>query len=105
MSSRTPPLAITYNETGIAPVTTSGETNQNPNYHGNMYNLNHRHTFGSSYGNNRPNTPRPARPTNTNAPTTLVSKFKGSVKEMNGHVFQCYEESTAKINTTGLLRN
>ena len=86
MSARPPLLDITSGEPGIAPATNAGDANPNPNYLGNRYNPNHRH----SYSNNRPNAPRPARPTNTNAPTTLVSKFKGSVKEMNGHVFQCY---------------
>ena len=89
-------LAITSGEPGIAPETNTGDATtrrENSNYLGNRYNPNHRHSFS----NNRPNAPRPARPTNTNAPTsTLVSKFKGSVKEMNGHVFQCYEGSTAK---------
>ena len=48
-----------------------------------------------SYHPSRP-AARPTRPQSGNTSNVLATKFKGSAKETNGHVFQCYRENSTK---------
>ena len=50
---------------------------------------------GTGRGNYRGRNPRNRNQQNARR-TTTAPAFKGSVKEMNGHVFQCYGETSNK---------
>ena len=52
-------------------------------------------TAGTGQGNYRVRNPRNRNQQNARRMTTAPA-FKGLVKEMNGHVFQCYGETSNK---------
>ena len=87
------PLAITSgvpNAAAPASASDPAARRANSTYVGNNYDPNYRPNY---------NCRAPAiatRVPSSNASNVIATKFTRSVKEMNGHVFQCYEESTTK---------